>query len=399
MSAPRTLRVTYTGTVGCFLLDASFEVPLAGVTAVFGPSGSGKTILLRCIAGLTRLRGQLAVGDEPWDDADRGIHRPAHERSIGYVFQEASLFAHLSVRENLLFGYRRAPRAAGGGIRPEEVIALLGIEPLLDRFPFGLSGGERQRVALGRALLAQPQVLLMDEPLSALDRMAKDEILPYLESVQRALAIPVLYVTHDIEEVERLADQLVLLHAGRVVACGPIHNVLADPHTALARGPEAAVLLETQVSGYDGVDVVTTLRSDAGELVVPGQLGPVGMRVRIRIAAQDVSLALERPTGTTILNVLPARIEEIAELGNGRANVLLELCSGSRSARLLARVTQRSVRALRLRVGDAVHAQVKAASIVDARSSMGPSGASPGDAQPREVWGGADRAHAAPPGE
>jgi len=380
MSAPRTLRASYAGTVGRFVLDASFEVPLAGVTALFGPSGSGKTVLLRCIAGLTRLGGQLVVGDERWDDAARGLHRPAHERRIGYVFQEPSLFAHLSVRENLLFGYRRAGRA-DARVRPEEVIALLGVEPLLDRLPLGLSGGERQRVALGRALLVQPEVLLMDEPLSALDRTAKEEILPYLEAVQRSLGIPVLYVTHDIDEVERLADQLVLLQAGRVVASGPIHDVLADPHTALARGPEAAALLETEVSGYDALDVVTTLRSDAGELLVPGQLGPNGTRVRIRIAAQDVSLALERPVGTTILNVLPARIEEIAALEQGRANVLLELCGGSRSARLLARVTQRSVRALRLGVGDPVYAQVKAASIVDARGSLDPMAQSPGGAR------------------
>jgi molybdate transport system ATP-binding protein len=404
--AAGALRAAYAGRIGGFELDAVFEAPLAGVTGLFGPSGSGKTVLLRCIAGLTRLRGRLTIGDDVWETADGSVRRAPHERQIGYVFQEASLFAHLSVRDNLLYGHRRALRAVPEMIRPDDAIGLLGIEQLLDRSPHHLSGGERQRVALGRALLSQPRLLLMDEPLAALDRMAKDEILPYIEAVHRALTIPVLYVTHDIDEIERLADHLVLLEAGRVIASGPLADVLADPRTPLARGPSAATVLEAQIASYDAGDMMTTLAIPGGTLLVPGHLGAIGSRRRVRVAAQDVSLAIDLPSRTTILNVLPARIADIQPLDAGRANVLLALgpepgsaggpepgrAGGPEpgreggteagragepegrgaSAKLLARITQRSLRALALAPGQTVHAQIKAASIVDPRSAFAP---------------------------
>ena len=235
---------------------------MRGVTALFGPSGCGKTTLLRCVAGLQQLTdGYLSIGGEVWQDG--ADFRPPYERSVGYVFQEASLFPHLSVRRNLLYGHRRAMRrGAEEATRFDDVVALLGMQGLLDRSPLHLSGGERQRVAVGRALLAQPRLLLMDEPLAGLDRLSKDEILPYLEALHTALSIPILYVSHDIAEVERLADHLVLIEAGRVVACGPLQDLQADPPLPVARLPEASVALNATVTHYDPEYGLTTLSVD-----------------------------------------------------------------------------------------------------------------------------------------
>ena len=230
------ISVFFKGAVDKFALDASFEAPISGITALFGPSGSGKTTVLRCIAGLTRLPGHLVVAGETWQD--ERVFRPAYERSLGYVFQEPSLFPHLSVQKNLLYGRRRALQAgASEEVRFDDMVELMGVGHLLDRGTAGLSGGERQRIAIGRALLAQPRVLLMDEPLSSLDRKNKEEILPYFEALHEALSIPILYVSHDMSEVERLADHLVLLEAGRVVASGPLADLLADGRLALAEAP------------------------------------------------------------------------------------------------------------------------------------------------------------------
>jgi molybdate transport system ATP-binding protein len=385
------LDASYAGTLGRFSLDAAFRAPLCGVTAIFGPSGSGKTVILRCIAGLTHLRGHLAVGREEWENA-AGLWLPPHARRVGYVFQEPSLFAHLSVRENLLYGHRRAVRRGAEVIRVDDVIALLGIAPLLERAPLRLSGGERQRVAIGRALLSQPRLLLMDEPLSALDRMSKDDILPYLDAVQRALTLPVLYVTHDMEEVERLADHIVLIERGRVIVSGPLGDVLADPRTPFARGPSAATVLDARLEAFDPTDAMTTLAVDGGRLLVPGAFGAPGTRHRLRIAAHDVSLAVDPPSRTTILNVLHARIESIESLDAARVNVVLALGDAPGGARVLARITRRSRRALALAPGQRVHAQVKAASIVDPRRTAPPQAtASAGDVTARPGAGDTGR--------
>src|SRR5262249_34544951 len=252
MSSEGIIRGRFRGSVGKFALDASFEAPAHGLTALFGPSRCGKTTVLRAAAGLLRLAdGYFSVGDEVWQDAS--IFRPPHQRAIGFVFQEASLFAHMSVRRNLLYGYRRAS-ASETKIQFDEVANLLGIEHLLERLPLHLSGGERQSVALGRALLSQPKLLLMDEPLSALDRTTKEEILPYLERIHESLAIPVLYVSHDVAEVERLADHIVLLDRGTVVSSGLLRDIQSDPASPLARLPEAGVSLDCKIleqqSGY-----------------------------------------------------------------------------------------------------------------------------------------------------
>jgi molybdate transport system ATP-binding protein len=244
--------LAFAGTLGRFSFDVAFTVPMRGITALFGPSGSGKTTILRCVAGLQRLAGRLRVGDEIWQDDSKHVFRRPYRRPVGYVFQEPSLSPHLSVRQNLLYGARRVPsRERERALDLSEIVDLLGITYLLDRAPVALSGGERQRVAIGRALLAQPRLLLMDEPLAALDRPTKEEILPYLEALHESLAIPILYVSHDLGEVEQLADMLVLLDDGRVIGSGPLSTLEADSNLPLLRAPEATVTLEGIVAGID----------------------------------------------------------------------------------------------------------------------------------------------------
>jgi molybdate transport system ATP-binding protein len=365
----------FRGTLGAFALDVAFEAPMRGVTALFGPSGSGKTSVLRCLAGLQRLAvGQLAVGDEIWQAA--GVFRPAYERAIGYVFQEASLFPHLSVRRNLLYGHRRAlRRGTAEASRVDEVVALLGIEPMLERAPLRLSGGERQRVAIGRALLSQPRLLLMDEPLAGLDRLSKDEILPYLEALHATLSIPILYVSHDLAEVERLADHLVLFEAGRVVAYGPLEELQADPELPVARLPDAAVALNAIVTHYDGEYGLTTLSIDGGTIVAPGQYGAPGTPQRVRIGASDVSLAQQTPGPSTILNVLPARVATAEPQDAAQMNVVVRLGKAGEGKRLLARVTRKSWETLGVRPGDLVHVQVKSVALMAANGRAPDNGA------------------------
>jgi len=362
-SSHSTISVRYTGVLGRFKLDVDFVAPMRGVTALFGPSGCGKTTILRCVAGLTRLQGQLVVGGDCWQD-DRSFREP-YRRPVGYVFQEASLFPHLSVRGNLLYGYQRARKAGvRDDIRLDDVVELLGISPLLDRATPALSGGERQRVALARVLLAQPQLLLMDEPLSALDRITKEDIFPYFEALHASLSLPVLYVSHDIHEIERLADTMVLLDSGRVVAAGPLNDVLSDSRLPLARGREAATVLEARVEKFDAQDCLTVLALDGATLLVPGRVGAPGELRRVRIAATDVSLALEPPSRTTIVNILPARVTALEPLDEAQINVLLTIGHHDGAPRLLARVTRRAQRVLGFRPGQDLYAQVKAASLV-----------------------------------
>ncbi|HEY2138138.1 MAG TPA: molybdenum ABC transporter ATP-binding protein [Xanthobacteraceae bacterium] len=360
-----TISARYAGTLGSFALDVAFEVPMRGITALFGPSGCGKTTILRCVAGLIRMPGRLMVGGELWQDDAAGTFRRPYERQIGYVFQEASLFAHLSVRRNLLYGHRRAlKRGAAEEIRLDDVVDLLGIGHLLDRATGALSGGERQRVAVGRALLAQPRLLLMDEPLSALDRMTKEEILPYFEAIHTALSIPVLYVSHDISEIERLADHMVLLDSGRVLAAGALSELLADSRFPLARGRAASTVLEARVAGFSPEDGLTAMDVDGETLLLPGQVGPPGSKHRVRIAATDVSLAMQRPSLTTILNIVPVRVKEIEPLDDAQINVVVNVGHREGGRKLLVRVTRRAQRTLGFGPGQDLYAQIKAVSLV-----------------------------------
>jgi len=361
---PGHIQASFRGAIGNFLLDASFEAPATGVTAIFGPSGCGKTTVVRCLAGLQNLPGSIcSVGGEVWQDAL--TFRKAHQRPVGYVFQEASLFAHLSVRGNLLYGAPRgAQAAAADGIAFDEVIELLGLAKLLERSPQNLSGGERQRAAIGRALLSQPKLLLMDEPLSALDRLTKNEILPFLERLHERLSLPVIYICHDMAEIERLADHLILMQHGKVIGAGPLRILQSDPALPLAAAREAAVSLDGVAEAYDEPYGLLTLRVDGGRLRVPAPSVGIGRRQRLRIAASDVSLARSAPQASSILNVLPARIVSRSMLGHGEVIVVLALGADGLGAPLLARITQHSWDALGLAEQMLVFAQVKGVSLV-----------------------------------
>jgi molybdate transport system ATP-binding protein len=342
-----------------FALDADFNAPAVGVTALFGPSGSGKTTLLRCIAGLERAQGKLQVKGETWQDEKTFL--PVHRRPLGYVFQEASLFPHLSVRANLEYGYKRiAP--AERKVPLEQVVEWLGLDRLIDRNdPAQLSGGERQRVAIGRALLTSPRILLMDEPLSALDTASKQEILPYLERLHRELNIPVLYVSHALDEVARLADHLVLLEKGRVIASGELHETLARLDLPTAHFDDAGAVIEAAVAQQDEKYHLTRLDFPGGSLWVGKVEQPFGTRIRARVLARDVSIATQPPQGSSINNILNARIEEIRDEGPDK--VVVRMTVGE-SQVLLSRITRRSRDQLGLGAGMYVCAQVKSVALM-----------------------------------
>ena len=367
-SEPGTIRAAFRGRLGQFALDASFSVPARGITALFGPSGCGKSTVLRGLAGLQHLPGSFcAVDGDIWQD--KTIFRKAYQRPIGYVFQEASLFQHLSVRGNLLYGAPRdATHSDAGSVPFDEAVELLGLGSLLGRSPDHLSGGERQRVAIGRALLSQPKLLLMDEPLSALDRLTKDDILPFLERLHQRLSLPVIYVSHDMTEIERLADHLVLMQAGRVLATGPLSVLQSDPSLPLAAGRGAAVNFDAKVEAYDSAYGILTLDIGGGRLLVPAAPVALGGIRRVRIAASDVSLSREAPQASTILNTLPVRIESGSPVGPSEVLVILTLGPDGGGAKLLARVTRRSWDLLQLGEGMNAFAQVKGVALAPARA-------------------------------
>ncbi len=357
MSLRARFRLSYPG----FALDVDLTLPERGVTALFGPSGSGKTTVLRAIAGLERAPGGfLEVNGEAWQDDDRGLFLPTHRRPLGYVFQEASLFPHLSVQRNLDYGMKRVAKAQQR-VTADHVIELLGIGRLLDRLPERLSGGERQRVAIARALLTSPRLLLMDEPLAALDHERKQEILPYLERLHDELEIPVLYVSHAPDEVARLADHLVVLDAGRALAAGPLTETLARLDLPIRLGEDAGVVLDATVAERDDTWHLARVEFAGGSLWVRDSGLPVGHRARIRILARDVSLARGRIEGSSILNTLPARVLAMAD-DTHPALVLVRLDVGA--SPLVARLTRRSAAALELTPGLDVWVQIKAVALI-----------------------------------
>lgn len=368
MSGQRSISVDLAGKLGRFSLQTAFAAPPVGITALFGPSGCGKTTVLRCIAGLQHIPGRIEVNGVCWQDSSSGIFTPPHQRHVGFVFQEASLFPHLSVKDNLLYGARRVRGPDANPASLDDVVALLGISSLLDRSPVALSGGERQRVAVGRALLASPRVLLMDEPLSALDRATRDEILPFFERLHEQLALPVLYVSHDLAEVERLADTLVLMRDGAIVAAGPIHDVQTDASLPLLSMPQAAVVLKASVARIDAAFALTELAFEGGRLIVPGKHGVIGDVRRLRISASDVSLSKSAPTDSTILNCLPAKIVSIdARDTEPQAVVILALGESENGARIVARITRKSLVGLGLVSGMKIFAQIKSVALMAAR--------------------------------
>jgi molybdate transport system ATP-binding protein len=353
------IEVQISNRLGDFDLDVSFSVPAQGVTALFGSSGSGKTSVLRAIAGLERpAQGLVRVSDEVWQD--HRSYLPPHQRALGYVFQEASLFPHLSVRRNLEYGMRRVAEK-DRVIAFQDVVELLGIAGLLKRETDKLSGGERQRVAIARALLTSPKLLLMDEPLSALDHGAKQLILPYLESLHDELGIPSIYVSHDPNEVARLADRMVLLERGHVIATGDAANLLTRLDLPMSEYGDASALLEGIVGSHDNSYHLTWISLGGNRVAVPREDLPVGRHARVQIQARDVSLAMHAHADTTILNILPARVIDTHDVNQTQMLVRLELEDGQT---LLSRITRRSAMGMGIQEGMLLYAQVKSVALI-----------------------------------
>jgi len=338
-------------------LAIDFTAP-AGATALFGPSGAGKSSVVAVIAGLlTAQAARVIVDGVVLTDTAQRIHVPTEKRRLGLVFQDAKLFPHMKVRDNLRYGLRRAPEQTIGF---DEVVELLGIAPLLERRPHTLSGGERQRVAIGRALLAQPRLLLMDEPLASLDAARKAEILPYLARLKQTLALPIVYVTHAMDEVLAIADTLVLIEGGQTRACGPLGELTARGDMPLATRDDAGAVLEARVAEHHPARQLSLLRAGPLALWVPLVAGNLGARLRVRIPAREIILATEAPAGISLHNVLPVLVVAIT-LDAARHTAMVELGSGE--ARLLARITPDAVARLGLRPGCAVLALVKSMSV------------------------------------
>ncbi|EJC81824.1 molybdenum ABC transporter, ATP-binding protein [Rhizobium leguminosarum bv. trifolii WSM2297] len=348
-----TLIVEAKQRLGAFSLDAAFTSE-RGVTALFGRSGSGKTSLIRIIAGLARPdEGRVVLDGEALTETKTGLFVPKHRRRFGYIFQEARLFPHFSVRANLSYGRWFAPKAARGESF-DRIVDLLGIEPLLERSPAKLSGGEKQRVAIGRALLSAPRLLLMDEPLAALDEARKAEILPFLERLRDETEIPIVYVSHSISEVARLANQVVVMRDGKVEATGLAVDILSRPSAAADRR-EAGALLEGTVESFDARHHLSTIALKSGQLHIPTAALAPGRPVRIRIPSRDVMLATARPEGLSALNILEGRIEAISSDEDGTVEIRID-CGGDA---ILSRITALSCERLDLRPGKTVFAIIK----------------------------------------
>jgi molybdate transport system ATP-binding protein len=343
---------------GDFHLRADFSAG-PGLTAFFGRSGCGKTTLANLIAGLARpLKGRLSIGEHVLFDSATNHFVPPERRRIGYVFQEGRLFPHLSVRKNLLYSRRFLPRGVVAP-EPDEIIELLSLGPLLQRRTQNLSGGEKQRVAIGRALLSAPDLLVMDEPLAALDATRKSEILPFIEKLRDDAGIPIVYVSHALDEVIRLADTLVILDDGRTVASGGVEEIMSRLDLRPLTGRyEAGAVLSVTVRGHDKSWGLTELGFAGGRLLVPGLEAPLGTELRMRIRARDVSLSLEKPEGSSFLNIMEATVREIAPSDGPQTEVLLDV-----GTPLVARVTYKSIATMGLEPGKRVYALVKAAAI------------------------------------
>lgn len=348
---------------GEFVLATGFDSPTSGVTALCGPSGAGKTSLLRCLAGLeTPSRGALKVGDETWFDSAQGINIPPARRAIGYVTQEASLFPHLSVLENLQYGWKRLqPQDRRTAL--DDVVDGLALGTLLGRRVMNLSGGERQRVSLGRALLRSPRVLLLDEPVSALDLVSRAEVLRFISQVLQRFAVRCVYVSHDLKEAARIAGEMLWMEQGRVVAQGATQDVLTDLRLPFAELDDAESLLEGEIEGHDADVGLTRIRCAGATLWLPQIDAPPGSRHRVQIAARDVTLALSQPRDSSVLNVLSARISELVVAHRQPAQVLVKLDVEGHS--VLARITRKSALALELKVGTSVWALVKGVALAE----------------------------------
>lgn len=346
---------------GVFQLDVALDAPAQGVVAIFGPSGCGKTTLLRCMAGLEQLsQGQMRIGEMLWQDYNAKVFLQPQQRDVGFVFQEPRLFGHLSVRQNLLYGYARTPTKLRK-IHIDHVVGVLGVEHLLSRRVHGLSLGEQQRIAIGRAVLISPRLLLMDEPLAALDMQRKRELLPFIQRLPAEFGIPIVYVSHAMPEIMQLADTLVLLDSGKVLACGALAEVLSRFEVSDYLSEMAGVVLQTHVAEHDNAYALTRLVFSGRSLYVPQQSVPVGASLRVHVLARNVSIALSRPTTPiSMLNMVDARVIDIAQTHHDRHSVQIKLDVGEP---LLANITRKSLDALGLKRGQEVVALIKAVSL------------------------------------
>jgi molybdate transport system ATP-binding protein len=358
-----------------FELNVDVQLPATGITVLFGPSGSGKTTMLRCVAGLEKApHGRVALeqAEQPlqphfvWQDHTRGVWVPTWQRDLGYVFQEASLFEHLNVLQNVRYGLKRCQKP-GGPQALEQAIELLGIDHLMDRPIASLSGGERQRVAIARALATQPRLLLLDEPLAALDPSRRQDILPWLEHLRDALHIPMLYVTHSMDELVRLANHVVVLAQGRVQQSGPLQQVLTELNTPLAQGDEAATLITGSIDQIDTAWHLARVAFTGGSIWLRDDGFTLGQKLRLRVLAKDVSLSTVQPQHTSIQNLLPCTVGSVTpDTHPSQALVRLRCGPDGAAAQdvLLARITRRAVQDLQLQAGSSVWAQVKSVALV-----------------------------------
>ena len=359
MSAANTLHIALQLNRPGFAFQVDLALPARGITVLFGPSGSGKTTLLRCVAGLEQAQGLVVLAGQTWQDTRRQLWVPPWSRDLGYVFQEASLFEHLDVQANLNYGLRRVNKP-GGAQALADAVRLLGIAHLLGRGTASLSGGERQRVAIARALATQPGILLLDEPLASLDMARRQEILPWLERLHHELHIPMLYVTHTMEELTRLADHVVLLNHGRVMVQGPVVDVLSSPPFAALVGADAGAVLQGTVVGHDPHYHLTCVEADGQQLWVRERPLAQGSQVRLHIHADNVSLATREPHDSSIQNRLPGVIEAIDPDAHPASCIVTVR---HHQQRLLARVTRKAIASLSLVIGQPVWAQIKSVAI------------------------------------
>ena len=342
-----------------FILDINTDLPSYGVTVIYGPSGAGKTTLLRSIAGLEKnLIGLIKVGNNVWQEDN--FFLPVHKRSLGFVFQDPSLFDHLSVKENIEYGLRRTSTLENNNLM-DESIELLNIGSLLDRTPEKLSGGEKQRIAIARAISCNPKILLMDEPLSSLDNSHKKEIMPYLESLTAHLKIPVIYVSHSLDEVIRLSDYLIYLDSGLVIDQGPITEMLSKPELPFSKGDNAKSLIKGTVKEHDEKFNLTYIEFSGGIISLAKESLSIGRAVRLSIGARDVSITRNHQSNTSILNIFPVSIEKI--ILDGKAQVMVR-CRIKQGEILLSRITRKSAHLLNLKEGDNLFAQIKSVALL-----------------------------------
>lgn len=369
---PHRVTTALYGALGQFRIDCSFDVPAVGVTALFGPSGCGKTSVLRCLAGLEALQGKISFDGDFWQSSRHNIFVPTHARGVGYVFQEASLFPHMTVEQNIDYGARRAVSSKQENISSkEDIVVLLGLERLLKRPPALLSGGERQRVAIARALISNPRLLLMDEPLSGLDRDTKSEILNYLDRLRDFSTIPMIYVSHDIEEVARLADNIVMMSNGRVIASGVSHEIFERLDLTPETGRKGAgVVAVMSVKSHDSAYQLTSLSHGSQTIVMPQVDVAVGTDIRIYIKARDVSLATQKPEGISVRNILKGVVEQLVE-DSGTAFV--EALINIDGMNIRSRITRAAANEMSLAAGQSIYVLIKSVSF-DPRS-LGTEGA------------------------